>query len=104
DVDEAEEKPDKVDLKQLGLTLMPARSGGSKEGVAIAEVDPNSDAAKKGLKSGDVILEAGGKSVSSPADVLEALKKMKELGRTAVLLHIKTGDQKRLIPVQINKS
>jgi serine protease Do len=104
DDDEAEEKPEKVDLKQLGLTLMPARSGGSTEGVAIAEVDPNSDAAKKGLKSGDVILEAGGKSVSSPADVLEALKKMKELGRTAVLLHIKTGDQKRLIPVQINKS
>ena len=105
DNDEAAEKPEKVDLKQLGLTLMPARSGGSsEEGVAIAEVDPNSDAAKKGLKSGDVILEAGGKSVSSPADVLEALKKMKELGRTAVLLHIKTGDQKRLIPVQINKS
>ena len=105
DDDEAEEKPEKVDLKQLGLTLMPARSGGSsEEGVAIAEVDPNSDAAKKGLKSGDVILEAGGKSVSSPADVLEALKRMKELGRTAVLLHIKTGDQKRLIPVQINKS
>ena len=101
---EPEEKPDKVDLKQLGLTLMPARSGGSKEGVAIAEVDPNSDAAQKGLKAGDVILEAGGKRVSSPADVLEALKKMKELGRTAVLLHIKTGDQKKLVPVQINKS
>lgn len=104
DDDDAKEKPDKVDLKQLGLTLMPARSGGSKVGVAIAEVDPNSDAAEKGLKSGDVILEAGGKSVSSPADVLEALKKMKELGRTAVLLHIKTGDQKKLVPVQINKS
>lgn len=104
--DEPANKPadKKVDLKQLGLTLMPARSGGAKEGVAIAEVDPNSDAAEKGLKAGDVILEAGGKSVSSPEDVLAALKKMKKLGRTAVLLHIKTGDQKRLVPIQINKS
>ena len=102
--EQPEEKSDKVDLKQLGLTLMPARSGGAKEGVAIAEVDPNSDAAQKGLKSGDVILEAGGKTVSSPEDVLQALKKMKELGRTAVLLHIKTGGQKRLVPVQISKS
>jgi len=104
DKDEADEKKDSVDLKQLGLTLMPARSGGSQQGVAIAEVDPNSDAAEKGLKSGDVILEAGGKTVSTPEDVLDALKKMKELGRTAVLLHIKTGDQKRLVPVQISKS
>ena len=102
--DDAEEKTDKVDLKQLGLTLMPARSAGAKEGVAIAEVDPNSDAAEKGLKAGDVILEAGGKSVSSPEDIVDALKKMKDLGRTAVLLHIKTGDQKRLVPVQISKS
>ncbi len=104
DNDEAEEKKESIDLKQLGLTLMPARAAGTKEGVAIAEVDPDSDAAEKGLKAGDVILEAGGKPVSSPEDVLEALKTMKALGRTAVLLHIKTGDQKRLVPIQINKS
>jgi serine protease Do len=72
--------------------------------VVIAEVDPNSDAAEKGLKAGDVILEAGGKSVSSPEDIVDALTKMKDLGRRAVLLHIKTGDQKRLVPVQIAKS
>ena len=39
-----------VDLKQLGLTLMPA-PGTNKEGVVIAEVDPNSDAAAKGLQA-----------------------------------------------------
>ena len=101
--DKSEDSTAKVDLKQLGVTLMPARADGSGEGVAIAEVDPNSDAAEKGLKSGDIILEAGGEPVSTPADVLAALKKTKELGRSAVLLHIKVGDQKRLVPVQLSK-
>ncbi len=101
---ENEDPKEKVDLKQLGVTLMPARLGGDKEGVAIAEVDPNSDAAQKGLKSGDIILEAGGEAVNSPAELLAALKKTVDLGRTAVLLHVKVGDQKRLVPVQLNKS
>ena len=39
-----------VDLKQLGITLKPA-TGTTKEGVVISEVDPNSDAATKGLQA-----------------------------------------------------
>ena len=49
-----------LELSQLGLTLMPARTGGATDGVVIAEVDPTSDAAEKGLKAGDVILEVSG--------------------------------------------
>src|SRR5262249_20279278 len=50
---------DGTELDQLGLTLAPNR--GSKDGgVAVTEVDPDSDAAEKGIKAGDVILEVGG--------------------------------------------
>jgi serine protease Do len=88
-------------LSQLGVTLMPARTGANEEGVAIAEVDPTSDAAEKGLKAGDVILEVSGQAVKSPDDVVTGIKKAQDLKRTAVLLHIKSSDQKRFVAVQL---
>jgi serine protease Do len=91
-----------LELSQLGLTLMPARSGSGSEGVAIAEVDPASDAAQKGLKAGDIILEVSGQTVASPGDVASGVKKAQELKRTAVLLRIKSSDQKRFVAVQLS--
>ncbi len=104
--DDKEDKPEDtsstVDLKQLGITLKPAPSG--KDGVAISEVDPNSDAAQKGLREGDVILKAAGENVSSPQDVVKALKKTKDEGLSAVMFHIKKGgDQTVLVAVPIGK-
>jgi serine protease Do len=103
---EPEEKPDDtsstVDLKQLGITLKPATAG--KEGVVISEVDPNSDAAQKGLREGDVILKAAGQNVTSPQDVVNALKKTKDEGLSAVMFHIKKGgEQTVLVAVPIGK-
>ena len=96
-------KPEKssLELSQLGLTLMPARNGGPKEGVAIAEVDPSSDAAEKGLKAGDVILEVSGQPVAAPDDVVSGVKKAQDMKRSAVLLHVKSADQKRFVAVQL---
>ena len=102
--DDADKDRGNVDLKQLGLTLKPA-SPGDKEGVVIAEVDPNSDAAQKGLKEGDVILKAGDATVSSPQDVIAALKKTKDDGLPAVMLHVKkNGEQTVLVAIPLNKS
>lgn len=92
-----------LDLSQLGLTLMPARSGGVTDGVVIAEVDPASDAAEKGLKAGDIILEISGEAVSDPKDVADGLKRVQDMKRPAVLLNVKSGDQKRLVAVQIRE-
>ena len=90
-----------IDLEQLGLTLLPARVSGSKEGVVIAEVKSGSDAALKGLKSGDVILEVGGEPVNSPEEVAAGVQKAQSLKRKAVLLQIKSADQKRFVPLQL---
>ena len=87
-----------TELDQLGLSLAP---GKVKEGVAIAEVTGSSDAAEKGLKSGDVIIEVGGQAVNSPDDVVAGIKKAKDLGRKAVLLRVKSGDQNRFVAVQL---
>ncbi len=91
-----------VDLKQLGITLKPATAG--KDGVVISEVDPNSDAAQKGLREGDVILKAAGQDVTSPQDVVNAVKKTTDQGLSAVMFHVKKGgDQTVLVAVPIGK-
>ncbi len=51
---------------RLGLSLTP---GGSEPGVVVAEVDPSGPAADFGFKAGDVILEVGGQTVATPAEV-----------------------------------
>jgi len=90
-----------IELSQLGLTLLPAKSAGETEGVVIADVASNSDAALKGLKPGDVIVSVNGEQVSSPQDVSTAIEKVVAQKRKAVLLQIKTADQKRMVPVQL---
>jgi len=91
-------------MNALGLTLAPAspdKNGAKAEGVQVTDVDSSSDAAVKGLKSGDVILEVNSRAVSAPADVEAAVKAAKDLGRTAVLLSVRSGDQKRVVAVQL---
>jgi serine protease Do len=99
----AKEEPKTTALDQLGLTLAPG-TGPNKDGVLITDVDSSSNAAQKGLKSGDVILEVGNVAVKSPDDVANAVKEISKLGRTAVLMRVKSGDQVRLVPVQLKKS
>jgi serine protease Do len=76
-------------LAKLGLTLRPARG---QEGVVVAEVDPDGAAADKGMKQGDVILEVAGKSVSRPADVVDAIDAAKSGGKKSVLVRVKSND------------
>jgi serine protease Do len=95
------EDPTNTALDQLGLTLAPSKGGA--EGVAVTEVDPESDAAEKGIKAGDVILEVGGSTVTGPNDVADGVKKASELGRKAVMLYIKSADQRRIVPIQLKK-
>jgi serine protease Do len=99
-----EEETTSMDLSPLGLKLSPLRGPDAKDGgVMITEVDPSSDAAEKGLKAGDTILEVDRQPVSKPEDVADSVKKVKEKGRTAVMLHIKSADQKRIVSLRFGK-
>ncbi len=60
-------------------------------GVVIEDVDPQSPAALKGLKAGDVIVEAGQDQVSKPEDVAKSVEKVKKSDRKAVLLRVEDG-------------
>jgi hypothetical protein len=45
------------------------------EGMVVARVEPDSPAAKAGIKENDVLLSAGEKSIKSPSDLIEAVAK-----------------------------
>ena len=55
-------------------------------GVVITKVDPESDAADKGLQPGDVVLKIGSRVVRSPADVQAGIAEARNGGRKSVLL------------------
>jgi len=89
-------------LDQLGFSLA-ATVDPNEEGLRITDVDVNSDAARKGLKAGDRVLEVQGVKVASVDDVAKGVKQARDKGRTAVLMHIKSGNDKRLVAVQLKK-
>jgi serine protease Do len=60
-------------------------------GVLVEDVDPASAAAQKGIKAGDVIVEAGQDTVLKPDDVAKSVEKVKKSGRKAVLLRVEDG-------------
>jgi len=100
----APQPPQATELEQLGLSVAPV-TGSDKEGVMITDVDNDSDAARKGLRVGDVILEMGGAVVSAPQDVVEAIREAGRLQRRAVLMRIRSGtDTPRFLAVQLNST
>ena len=61
------------------------------KGVVVEDVDPQSPAAQKGIKPGDVIVEAAQDAVSQPDDVAKSIEKIKKSGRKAVLFRVEDG-------------
>ncbi len=86
-------------LANLGLKL----SRGP-DGVIVENVDPDSTASDKGLKEGDVILEVGGKSVTRPAEVAQAISAAKTNGKKSVLMRVKSGDSERFLALPTSAS
>jgi len=91
------------DVPRLGMTVAPASSvaGAGKTGVVVTDVDPNSAAATRGVKQGDVILEVAGKSVTSPGDISEALKTAHADNKNSVLMKVRSGEGSHYVAVPL---
>jgi serine protease Do len=83
----------------LGLTLSPTGS----DGVLVDEITAGGVADTSGLQQGDVILEIGGERVSTPAEVESRLASMRDNGKKALLLLVRTGDRQRFVALQLDQ-
>jgi serine protease Do len=88
-----------VSAPVIGLTLAPLTPDmrskynfdDKVEGAVVTAIDPESPAALKGVKEGDVIVEAGQDAVKNASDVARSVDKVKSSGRKAVLLRVEDG-------------
>jgi serine protease Do len=86
-------------LAELGLTVGPSDDG---KGLAITGIDPNSDAADKGIKEGETITSVNNQDVSSADDVVRVINQAKKDGRTRALFQIQSKDGSRFVALPIN--
>jgi serine protease Do len=95
-----------ADVPKLGLSLAPANqvAGSNGEGVVVTQVDPDGPAAERGFKTGDVILDVGGTTVASPADVKKALSDAKTSGKKTVLMRVKSEAGTRFVALPIGNA
>ena len=82
--------------ENLGLQVLPldariARQlgvGADTQGLVVGGVDQNSDAARKGIQRGDIILTANYRPVASLQDLEDTIRTAKRDNREAVLLRV----------------
>ena len=79
------------------LSEMEQAQAAGREGVVVTGIDPNSTAAQKGLRQGDVIVEAAGQVVNSRIDLSSAIDSAREAGRKSVLFRVKSADGMKFI-------
>ncbi|MDF2368949.1 DegQ family serine endoprotease [Sneathiella sp.] len=100
---------DKIDL--LGMELATIDDAAREQfnispdlnGVVVTDVDPNSEAAEKGIRAGDVVAEAQLEPVSNPEQMKERIAEIQATDKKSVLLLLKRGDNSRFIALKLNK-
>jgi len=99
------EVPDS-DVPKLGLTLAPASkvSGSDGNGVVVTAVADGGIAADHGFQVGDIILDVGGKTVSTPADVRKSLADARKEGKRAVLFRVKSGQGTKFVALPLGNA
>lgn len=89
---------DAVSLDDYGLTVTPAEDS---QGVVVTSVDPDSDAADKGIHPGNIIRTVNGRKVVKVADITTAINEAVKAGRSAVLMQVETNERSHFIALSI---
>jgi serine protease Do len=104
-------QPDQPQSQEfLGLTLNTLSAdlrqqlnlGTEAQGVVVMDVDEASQAWEKGLRAGDLIVEAGQQKVSSPTEFGSRIADAKDAGRKSLLLLIQREGEPRFVALAID--
>ena len=69
------------------------------KGVVVVEVVPNSPAAERGVRPGDVVVEVQQEAVATPAELQERIDRARQAGRRNVLILIEGQQGLRWVPL-----
>jgi serine protease Do len=99
------EVPDS-DMPNLGLTLAPGNkvSGSGGNGVVVTAVNAGGVAAEHGFRVGDVILEVGGKAVTTPAEIRKSLAEARSEGKHTVLFRVKSNEGTKFVALPLGNA
>lgn len=81
---------------ELGLALT-----ATEDGVLIERVNPSSEAAAKGVRPGEIIVEVGGRSVQTPAEVVKRVQQARAQNRMSVLFLLKNDGSQRFVALAL---
>ena len=71
-------------------------------GLVVTAVDPNSDAARKGLQRGTIVMSANNTNLAQPSDLEQIIRQAQSEGREAILLRVRSrGSPAVSIPVRL---
>ncbi|CAA9286215.1 MAG: HtrA protease/chaperone protein [uncultured Acetobacteraceae bacterium] len=98
-----------TELSGLGLRVAPLSSEtrerfslkADQRGVVIVEVAPNSPAAERELRPGDVVVEVQQERVNSPQELQQRLAQLRQQNRATVLLLVESQQGQRFVPLRL---
>jgi serine protease Do len=104
-------KEDKSTVTTLGLTLSNITPelktkfslGDDAKGVVVVDVAKDGPAAEKGLKAGDVIMEAAQEEIKSAGQVSGKIEDAKKSGRKSILLLVERQGDLRFVAVRLDQ-
>jgi len=105
---EEEETPEQSEILGLMLSeitpeLTDQFSLTVEEGLVITAINPDSEAASKGILEGDVITEAGQEAVASIEDFEARIEAATEAGRKSLLLLVRRGGDPRFVALVLEE-
>jgi serine protease Do len=98
-------------VKTLGLTLSNVTPelkekyslGEDSRGVVVVDVTKDSPAAAKGVRPGDMIMEAAQEEVKSPGEVSSKIDEAKKSGRKSILLLVERQGDLRFVALRLDQ-
>jgi serine protease Do len=98
-------------VKTLGLTLSTVTPelkekyslGDDAKGVIVVDVSKDSPAAAKGVRPGDMIMEAAQEEVKSPGEISSKIDEAKKSGRKSILLLVERQGDLRFVALRLDQ-